>query len=296
MTADLHLHSTFSDGTYTPAEISRRAVEAELGAIALTDHDTVEGCEAMAQECARAGLEFIPGAELTAEHLGQEVHILGYWLDRSAPALLSRLAGFQAVRVNRIHDMVRRLNRHGVPLQLEAVFAVAQCHSPGRPHVARALVMAGLCRSFDDAFDRYLKRGRPGWAPKTQMPTGEAIALIHSAGGLASLAHPGLYRKDAIIEEIASDGLDGLEVWHTRHTPEASEQYRRLADSLGLAATGGSDCHGEAKGQPLIGRVKLAETEYNALKERRSRRAERPPVEPPQGPGLAPTPVAVNQI
>lgn len=269
MTADLHLHSHFSDGTFSPEEIAERAAAQGLGALALTDHDSVEGCARMEAACLKLGIQFVPGAELTAEHGRQEVHVLAYWLDLSSQALVSRLAGFQAVRTNRIRDMVHKLNRHGIAITADAVFAIANCRSPGRPHVARALVAAGACKDYDDAFEKFLKKGRPGFAPKARMPAAEAIELIHHAGGLAVLAHPGLYHADHVIAEIASDGLDGLECWHTRHTAEGSEAYRRLADSLGLAATGGSDCHGMAKGQPLLGRVHLPEAEFRGLERRR---------------------------
>ena len=267
--ADLHLHSHFSDGTFTPEEICQEAVKHGLSTVALTDHDTLEGWPRMARACELGGLEFVPGTELTAEHNGTEVHILGYWINGNSPALASRLAGFQAVRVNRIRDMVHRLNERGVPLTAEAVFKIANCRAPGRPHVARALVQEGFCKDFDDAFDRYLKKGRPAWVPKTRMDSEEAINLIHDAGGVAVLAHPGLYKKDEMIPEIAAEGIDGIECWHTKHPPDSAQRYEGLASTLGLAATGGSDCHGMSKGQPLIGRVKVPYQKVVSLKEKR---------------------------
>lgn len=272
MYADLHLHSHFSDGTFTPEQICIQAKRHGLSTVALTDHDTLEGCDRMAAACDLGGLEFIPGTELTAEHRGKEVHILGYWIDGDSPALASRLAGFQAVRVNRIRDMVHRLNERGVPLEAETVFKLANCHSPGRPHVARALVQEGFCKDFDDAFDRYLKKGRPAWVPKTRMDSIEAIGLIHGAGGVAVLAHPGLYKDDELIPEIAAEGIDGLECWHTKHSPDSAQRYEGLANSLGIVPTGGSDCHGLAKGQPLIGRIKVPYANVSTLKETRRRR------------------------
>jgi predicted metal-dependent phosphoesterase TrpH len=269
MFADLHLHTTFSDGTFTPEELAARAHEHQFQAVALTDHDSLEGCPRMASACAAHGIEFIPGAELTAEHKGQEVHILGYWLDAGSPALQSRLAGFQAVRSQRIRDMVYRLNQRGIALTAESVFEIAQCHSPGRPHVARALVQGGFCKTYDDAFERFLKKGRPGWVSKAKMESTTAIALIHAAGGVAVLAHPGLYRRDSIIPELAQQGLDGLECWHTKHNAEVSAGYAETAAELNLVATGGSDCHGMSKGQPLIGRVKLPYEQVTQLKDRR---------------------------
>src|SRR5262249_12203624 len=150
MFADLHLHTQFSDGTYSPEELAAQAKRHDLRAIALTDHDTVEGCAPTAQACAAAGIEFIPGTELTAEQEGHELHILGYCVDTADPKLLAEIAKFQIVRQNRIREMVARLNKLNVPLKAEAVFDLAHCRAPGRPHVARALVAARLCTSLDE--------------------------------------------------------------------------------------------------------------------------------------------------
>jgi len=156
MFADLHLHTNFSDGTYTPEQLAGRARELRLAAVALTDHDTVEGCARMAAACELAGLEFIPATELTAEVDGNELHLLGYFVDTQNPRLLEEMTRFQRVRQNRIREMVARLNQLNIPLQADAVFAIANCRSPGRPHVARALVMGGFCSNLDEAFERFL--------------------------------------------------------------------------------------------------------------------------------------------
>jgi 3',5'-nucleoside bisphosphate phosphatase len=171
--------------------------------------------------------------------------------------LLAEISKFQAVRQNRIREMVARLNRLEVPLQADAVFALANCRSPGRPHVARALVNAGLCANLDEAFERFLKKHRPAWVPKMKISALTAIELIHQAGGLAVMAHPGLNRTDEVIPGLAEAGLDGLECFHTKHSPTMAEHYLQLADRLHLLVTGGSDCHGLSKGKPLIGTVRL---------------------------------------
>jgi hypothetical protein len=186
--ADLHLHTQFSDGTFTPEELAGHGARLGFAALALTDHDSVEGCARMAAACAAAGIEFIIGAELTAEHEDTEVHILGYFLDAENQTLLTEIARFQAVRQQRIHEMVARLNGVNVPLAAESVFALANCKSPGRPHVARALVKAGLVGHLDEAFEKYLKKGRPAWVPKTKVSALESVGLIHQAGGLAVMA------------------------------------------------------------------------------------------------------------
>jgi predicted metal-dependent phosphoesterase TrpH len=255
--ADLHLHTQFSDGTFTPEELVLRAQNAGLACIALTDHDTVEGCGRAAAACAAVKMEFISGAELTAEHEDTEVHILGYFLDTHSQALLDRIAKFQAVRQNRINEMCAALNKLGIPLQAETVFALANCKSPGRPHVARALVKEKLIGNLDEAFEKYLKKGRPAWVPKTKMSALEGVEMIHQAGGLAVMAHPGLNRTDDIIPDLVDAGLDGIECFHTKHSTATSERYLEIADKFHLLVTGGSDCHGFSKGKPLIGTVKL---------------------------------------
>jgi hypothetical protein len=264
--ADLHLHSHYSDGTFTPEEIVARAKQQGLGAIALTDHDTVEGCEAVGNECVKVGIEFVVGTELTSEHNDHELHILAYFVDPKNERLLREIAKFQIVRQERIREMVAKINALGVPLKAEDVFALANCKSPGRPHVARTLVRHGQCRTLDEAFERFLKKGRPAWVPKSKMSALEAIELIHQAGGLAVMAHPGLNRTDESIPDLVAAGLDGIECFHTKHPPTTSQHYLGLANKYSLLVTGGSDCHGLSKGKPLIGTVRLAREHFDKLK------------------------------
>jgi 3',5'-nucleoside bisphosphate phosphatase len=266
--ADLHLHTQFSDGTFTPEELVERASKLGFAAIALTDHDTVEGCARAAAACMAANIEFISGTELTAEHADTEVHILAYFVDTQNQVLLTRIGEFQAVRQNRIREMVAALNKLGIPLQAESVFALANCKSPGRPHVARALVKEKLIGNLDEAFERYLKKGRPAWVPKTKMSALEAVELIHQAGGLAVMAHPGLNRSDDIIPALVAAGLDGIECFHTKHSTAMAERYLGIADKYHLLVTGGSDCHGFSKVKPLIGTVKLPYDHVQKLKDK----------------------------
>lgn len=268
MFADLHLHTRFSDGTNTPEELVAEACRHELAALALTDHDTVEGCAPTSVACAAAGIELLSGVELTAEHEDQELHLLGYGMDISNAKLLAELAHFQEVRQERIREMVARLNRFGVTLDAEAVFTLADCRAPGRPHVARALVEAGVCATVDEAFERFLKKHRPAWVPKFKISTADAIALVHQAGGAAVMAHPALNRLDEAIPELVELGLDGLECFHTKHAAATCEHYLRLAGQLGVLVTGGSDCHGLTKGKRLIGSVKLPYAYVEKLKAR----------------------------
>ena len=205
---------------------------------------------------------------MTAEQDGNELHLLGYFINTQNPSFLTQIARFQAVRQNRIREMVARLNRLKVPLSAEAVFALANCRAPGRPHVARALVQAGLCVNLDEAFDRFLKKNRPAWVPKFKMSAGEAIGLIHQADGVAVLAHPGLNRTDQVIPSMVEAGLDGIECFHTKHSTATTEHYLKLADRFRLLVTGGSDCHGLSKGKPLIGTVRVPYQHVEKLKAR----------------------------
>jgi len=272
MAIDLHLHTNFSDGTYTPEELAEQAALHGLRAVALTDHDTLDGCPRMAAACEARGIEFVPGSELTAECEGNEVHLLGYYLDPTHPRLIRELARFQDVRQNRIREMVARLNKLGVGLTSEAVFELANCRAPGRPHVARALVEGGFCSSLDEAFDRFLKWGKPAWVPKCKMMAPDAIELVHDVGGVVVIAHPGLNRTDTFIPALVEAGLDGLECFHSRHSTPMSEHYLQMADEYGLLVTGGSDCHGNNKGQPLIGSIKIPYTHLEQLRARRQLR------------------------
>src|SRR6266850_3369289 len=266
--ADLHLHTYFSDGTYSPEEMVAQGQRNGLVSLALTDHDTTEGCVRTALACEAAEMEFIPGTELTAEQDDNELHILGYFIDIGNARFLAEIAKFQTVRQNRIREMVARLNAVKVPLTAEAVFALANCRSPGRPHVARALVKAGLCGSLDEAFERFLKKNRPAWVPKFKMSAADAMELVHQSGGVAVLAHPGLNRADEVIPGMVEAGLDGIECFHTKHSTATAEHYLELADRFQLLVTGGSDCHGMSKGKPLIGTVKLPYQHVEKLKAR----------------------------
>jgi len=270
--ADLHLHTNFSDGTFTPEELVLHAQKAGLACIAVTDHDSVEACARAATACAAVKIEFIAGTELTAEHDDTELHLLGYFLDIHNEKLLTEIARFQVVRQSRIHEMVARINELGTPLKAESVFALANCKSPGRPHVARAMVKEGFVRSLDEAFERFLKKGRPAWVPKSKISALEAIQLVHQAGGLAVMAHPGLNRTDNIIPALVAAGMDGIECFHTKHSTTMSERYLEIADKYHLLVTGGSDCHGFSKGKPLIGTVRLPYEHVEKMKEQINRR------------------------
>ena len=265
---DLHLHTYYSDGTFTPEQVAKAAEEMKLAAISLTDHDTIEGCDRLAKACDERNIEFIPGTELSVDIEGNEMHLLGYFLDTQNERLITETTNYQQNRTIRVHGLVDQLNELGIELDADDVFDLAKCKAPGRPHVARALVKHGFCGSVDEAFSRFLRRGATAWVPKTNVDYREGIELIHQAGGLAVMAHPGLNKIDHLIPDLVKADLDGLECWHTRHPKSTAKRYREMAERYGLIITGGSDCHGAGRGHPLIGTVRVP---YEILEKMKSR-------------------------
>ncbi len=250
---DLHLHSTASDGAHTPAEVASAAAQAGLAAIALTDHDTLAGVEAARAAGARLGLRVIAGVELSAyEAADRETHVLGLHVDRSEE-LEGHLRAFRDTRRTRAEQIVTRLNALGVPLTLEAVLAQAGEGAIGRPHVARALVAGGWVADHREAFDRYLGAGRAAFVPKHRLTLADAIRLVHEAGGIAVLAHPGPQCTRDRVEQLVRLGLDGLEVLHPSHGTEDVRRLRALVEHFRLVPSGGSDWHGAPEGPRALG-------------------------------------------
>ncbi len=265
---DLHLHSTNSDGTFTPREVVRRAAEAGLSVISLTDHDSTGGVLEAQEEGARLGVEVIAGTELSASNEGADVHILGYFIDPDHPDLISWLDTFRQARLQRAEGIVRKLNRLGLRVPLEQVLARAGPGAIGRPHIADVMVEEGLVSSVDEAFHRYLGYSKPAYVGKYSQSPSRAIQVIRAAGGLASLAHPGLYRRDDLIPGMVSAGLDGIEVRHTKHNASQVARYSKIASDNNLLCTGGSDCHGDGRGDPIIGTVDVPASYVEAMRER----------------------------
>ena len=272
MKADLHLHSTASDGTLTPGALVRRAAEEGFDTLALTDHDTVAGI-AEAQAAAReAGIRLIPGVELSCG-AQKEIHILGYGIDLQNGPLLAFSRHRREERETRARKMVERLAQAGMTVSLERVFELAR-GVVARPHVARALVEAGYASSVSDAFDRFLVPGKCGYVPREDVRVAQAVELIHGAGGVAVLAHPmqlklGDMALDAIVREWKGQGLDGLEVYHPSAQNNHVVMLLHLARREGMLVTGGSDFHGEAVRESCIGegvdRWTDAESDVRAL-------------------------------
>ena len=267
---DLHLHTTASDGCLTPPALAAEAARAGLRTIAITDHDTTAGVPDGALACERLGLRLIPGIEITAIEDGRDVHVLGYFIDRSDRGLREFLVRQRTDRLRRIRDIGDRLRALGYSVSLEAMLQTAGAdlsRTVGRPHVADALVAAGHAANRREAFDRLLAEGRPALVPRCGAPVRDVIQVIARAGGIASLAHPGLTRIDERIAEFARAGLHALEARHSDHDASAESRYRAMAKDLGLAISGGSDFHGAdaahaaAPGAVTIGADDLAALE-----------------------------------
>lgn len=247
---DLHAHTRYSDGSLTPAELVDRAVDAGLAALGITDHDSTDGI-AEARAAAEGRIEIVPGIEVSSSRGGHEMHVLGYYLDPENPTLRERLADFRVERRDRVLAMANRLDAAGVPVDADDVIARAGAGVVGRPHVAEALLRAGHVASVDDAFRRYLGPGGIAYVARPLFRPERAVELIHEAGGISVLAHPGGAMSDTVIESLAEAGLRGIEVWHPQHNPQTVRRYQALAARLGLLATGGSDYHGPGRGADL---------------------------------------------
>jgi len=274
---DLHTHTTASDGRCSPSELVARASAAGVTVLSVTDHDTVDACAAVGQACRDAGIDFVPGIEITAVRAEVDVHVLGYFLDPQAPALRIFLAEQRQQRFDRVGRMVAQLDALGLRLDADAILRPSidtPGTSIGRPAIARALVAAGYVKTTNEAFSLWLSRGRPGFIAREGATPERVFAQIHDAGGIASLAHPGLLRHDEWIGTLAASGLDALEAYHTNHDADAIARYRSIAQRLRLGISGGSDYHAdESHGAPHPGSVSLPREAFDQLRDRATSRA-----------------------
>lgn len=247
---DLHTHTFFSDGVLSPEEVVALAIDRQLAALAITDHDSMEGL-ARARAAAGPALELVPGIEMSSAYEGLDLHILGYYVDPDHAELRERLEGFRTERLDRALAMIERLRVLGAGVDADQVLALAGPGVVGRPHVAEALVRAGHVETMDDAFRRYLGMDGEAFVPRPAFRPDEAISLIHAAGGVSVLAHPGGALPETIVERLVASGLRGIEVWHPQHNGQTVRRYRALAQRLGLLETGGSDFHGPMRSTML---------------------------------------------
>ena len=255
---DLHTHTTASDGTLTPSELVSLAKKTGLQAVAITDHDTIEGVQEALAAGERIGLEVVPGVEIGV-NFTREMHILGYFIDPKNPDLARSLALLREFRDQRNPRMVEKLREMGFDITMEEVISEAGGKVIGRPHFAAVMIKKGYVADFNEAFEKYLGAGKPAYVKKDKMPPQEGIKLITGAGGIPVLAHPkylefqGDVNLEELLRELITYGLKGIEVYYTTHTPEETERYRHLAGKLGLRLTGGSDFHGNNKRDIKLG-------------------------------------------
>jgi len=277
---DLHLHTTASDGVMTPAEIVRYAKAKGLQAIAITDHDTIDGLEEGLFEGERIGFEVIPGVEISAEHSPGSMHLLGFFIDIYHPLINERLAHLQKARAERNPKMVEKLNQLGINISFEEVLKASGGGQIGRPHFAQVLMEKNYVRSFEEAFDRFLKKGAPAYVDKFRFSPKEALHFIKEAKGVAVLGHPntlgvkGYSELESLLFQLIEDGLKGVEVYYPEHSNLEIEQYKGLVEKYNLLVTGGTDYHGiEKNGLEIgVGRgdMKLPYSMVENLKEARN--------------------------
>ena len=274
---DLHAHTTFSDGTFTPEELIALARERGLTVLAVTDHDSTEGlprASAAAQD--GGGPEVVPGVEFSAVRDGHGIHVLAYWFRLDDEDFQAELRRLREDRFLRGEAMVRKLQELGYPVTFERVREIAEGKNIVRPHIAQALVEAGVIDTIEDAFTpELIKDGGRAYVEKHALDPVDAVRMIKRAGGLAVVAHPGLHREglgvdDAVIEEMATAGLDGIECAHPDHPPGAEARYRSMARRLGIPATGSSDCHGTRFDPVRLGSVTTDPAEFEVLRSRRT--------------------------
>lgn len=266
---DLHLHTTASDGRLSPEQLVAEASRAGLTTIAVTDHDTVAATAAVMAACAARGMDAVAGVEITAIEHRRDVHVLGYLFDPANVSLLAFLARQRAYRIDRVTAIAERLASLGMPIDAGPLLAAATSNtgqSIGRPQVAQAMLDAGYAATRDEVFERWLGDGKPAFVPRPSLPVADVIGMIHGAGGVASLAHPGETRVDDAIPRMRDAGLDAIEVYHSDHSPADRERYLRMAAELGLLVTGGSDFHANPEHGIVLGSVSLPRDAWETLK------------------------------
>ena len=240
---DLHTHTTASDGILPPAQVVEAAAAAGLKAIAVTDHDTVDGVAAAEEAGARLGVRIVRGVELSATVDDHEVHILALNVSR-LDRIAERLAGLREMRLGRAKLIIEKLNAIGVPITFEEVLAAAGGGAVGRPHVARVMIERGFASDLRDAFSRYLRAGGKAYVAKDKLSVRDAVAMAHEAGAVAIWAHPSHSGRRERLEPMIEAGLDGVEILHPSHTAEDILRLRALTDFFGILPSGGSDWHG----------------------------------------------------
>lgn len=268
--ADLHVHTTASDGVLSPEVVIRWADKLGLAAIAITDHDTTEGLDAAIERGSKVGLEVIPGIELGTYVDGCEVHILGYYIHYSQKWFQSKLESLKAWRNLRAEKLIENLNDiYDIDMDFEHVRKIAGNAAISRPHIGRALMDMGLAKDLTEAFNKYIGNKCPAYVPRRTLSPQEGIDLIKRSGGIPILAHPGLIENKNIVNHVIDLEIEGMEVFHPSHTVCQEAEFFKICQQKKLLVTGGSDFHDElVDGVPVIGQKKLHYSHVRALKTR----------------------------
>ena len=265
--ADLHVHTTFSDGMLNPGDVVENALEMGLGAISITDHDCVEGILPALEAAKGKDIEIVPGVEMSAAAGDYEIHILGYFINPEDADLMELLSKMKENRVERIKSILDLLEKEGFALDEDRVFENVVNGTVGRMHLARIMVEKGFVKNHYEAFDKYLGNGKPCCLRHVRLDFTKAISMIRSAGGVAVIAHPGTMGSDDLFSDYVTAGLGGIEVYHIKHRKQEINRYLSIAENHGLIATGGSDCHGSVPGRLLMGRATVDISTVELLRE-----------------------------
>jgi len=267
--ADLHTHTTHSDGSLSPLELVQKARDLGIQILGITDHDNVGALDEAVHAGAELGVEIIPGMELSASSPDGEIHVLGYFMDYKSESLREALSIFRKKRLERVERIIGKLNRLKIPLTVESVLAEATGDSVGRPHIASALVNNGHAASYHQAFSKYIGDGRPAFEKKDEFSPEDTIRIIADAGGLSFLAHPGRSVDENLLHRLIKSGLDGIEVCHPSHSPELVQYYRGIVNEYFLLESGGSDYHGGMKNDDhLLGRIGVPPSAVDIMRRR----------------------------
>ncbi len=267
--ADLHIHTTSSDGLLSPEEVVKWAVYKKLSAIGITDHDTIKGIQPAIDYSTDYNLEIVPGIELSTEDDEYEIHILGYYIDFKKEWLHQKLSEIYESRYNRAIKMIEKLSALGIQITLQQIKNIAETGTIGRPHIARAMLEMGYIDNMKDAFNKYIGNGCPAYVERYKINCQEAIDMIKNLGGVPVLAHPGLINKKVNLNKIIDMGIEGIEVYHSKHDNETIRSTYKLAMDRKLLITGGSDCHGIfVNNEPILGNVWVDYKNVQLLKQK----------------------------
>ncbi len=271
--ADLHVHTNFSDGTFTPEETMAYAKRQNLSCIAIADHDNVDAIPTAINLQGAYNIELIPAVEITAQEDGKELHILGYFIDWQSKNLKEKLEKICQVRRDRLYEMVDKLKDYGINADAEKIIKYAKSKAISRLHVAKYLVEKGYLTSLKTAFNKYIGDGKPCYVGHFKFSSKEAIDNIKESGGIAVIAHPGLDNVSNCLPTLVKNGIEGIEVYHSDHTKSTTESLKDFAREHNLLMTGGSDCHGDNKRQRLMGKIRLPYEYVEKLKKYRAERS-----------------------